>query len=176
MFKNSSPCPESRCGENGGSPSSPQPANQSPGSTCATPKNQPGMALHVRATEKVIAVNEDEELRRRGFNLGATLGEGSYAKVKVAFWHNIQKRVAIKIINRKKAPKDFQTKFLPRELELMKKLKHQHIIELYQVMTFNGKVREFLALYSSFDNTMHSVQIYRGQLFHGTHNLTHWSL
>lgn len=95
---------------------------------------------HVRATEKVIAVNEDEELRKRGFNLGATLGEGSYAKVKCAFWNQINRRVAIKIINKKKAPKDFQTRFLPRELDLMKKIKHQYIIEMFEILHFNGKV------------------------------------
>jgi len=95
---------------------------------------------HVRATEKVIAVNEDEELRRRGFNMGATLGEGSYAKVKCAFWNQINKRVAIKVINKKKAPKDFQTKFLPRELDVMKRVKHPNIIELYDILHLNGKV------------------------------------
>lgn len=101
-----------------------------------------GMAAngHVRATEKVIAVNEDEELRRRGFNMGATLGEGSYAKVKCAFWIQINKRVAIKIINKKKAPKDFQTRFLPRELDVMKRVKHPNLIELYDILHLNGKV------------------------------------
>jgi len=95
---------------------------------------------HVRATEKVIAVNEDEELRRRGFNVGATLGEGSYAKVKCAFWNEINRRVAIKIINKKKAPKDFQTRFLPRELDIMKRVKHPNIIELFEILPLNGKV------------------------------------
>jgi len=97
-------------------------------------------AINVRATEKVVSVNEDEELRQRGFTLGMNLGEGSYAKVKSAFWTQNHKRVAIKIINKKKAPKDFKTKFLPRELDIMKKLKHPHIIELYDIMQFNSKV------------------------------------
>lgn len=97
-------------------------------------------AVNVRATEKVVSVNEDEELRQKGFTLGMNLGEGSYAKVKSAFWTKNHKRVAIKIINKKKAPKDFKTKFLPRELDIMKKLKHPHIIELFDIMQFNGKV------------------------------------
>lgn len=104
------------------------------------PGQQQTGAVNVRATEKVVSVNEDEELRQKGFTIGMNLGEGSYAKVKSAFWTQHHKRVAIKIINKKKAPKDFKTKFLPRELDIMKKLKHPHIIELYDIMQFNGKV------------------------------------
>jgi len=93
-----------------------------------------------RATDKVIAVNDDEELRRRGFNIGATLGEGAYAKVKCAFWEKINARVAIKIINTRKAPQDFLARFLPRELQVMRKIKHPNIIELFDTMEFNGKL------------------------------------
>ena len=34
-----------------------------------------------RVTEKIIQTNDEEELRKRGYLLGKTLGEGSYAKV-----------------------------------------------------------------------------------------------
>lgn len=98
------------------------------------------MAHALRATEKVNSVNDDEELRHRGYVVGPTLGEGSYAKVKSAFAAKLNKKVALKIINRRKAPKDFQQKFLPRELEIMQLIHHQSIIELYEVMQFNGKV------------------------------------
>lgn len=98
------------------------------------------MAFALRSTEKVVNVNDDEELRKRGYTVGATLGEGSYAKVKCAFSENLNKKVALKIINRKKAPKDFQQKFLPRELEILKMLKHPNVIQMYEVMQFNGKV------------------------------------
>lgn len=100
------------------------------------------MAFHLRATEKVNSVNEDEELRRRGYTVtaGSTLGEGSYAKVKCAYSEKLGKNVALKIINRRKAPKDFQTKFLPRELEVMKATHHPNLVRLYDVMQFNSKV------------------------------------
>ena len=34
-----------------------------------------------RVTEKIIQTNDEEELRKRGYLIGKTLGEGSYAKV-----------------------------------------------------------------------------------------------
>ena len=113
------------------------------------------MAHALRATEKVNSVNDDEELRHRGYVVGPTLGEGSYAKVKSAFAAKLNKKVALKIINRRKAPKDFQQKFLPRELEIMQLIHHPHIIELFEVMQFNGKVnpqkasteRKFIAIH-----------------------------
>ena len=99
------------------------------------------MALNIRLTDKVSNVNEEDELRKRGYILGVTLGEGSYAKVKSAFSEKHDRKIALKIINRRKAPKDFQTRFLPRELEILKQIIHPNIIRLYDVMRFNNKVK-----------------------------------
>ena len=41
---------------------------------------------------------------------------------------------------KKKAPMDFQQKFLPRELDVMKMLDHPHIIKLYDILYINDKV------------------------------------
>ncbi|XP_052058381.1 testis-specific serine/threonine-protein kinase 1-like [Mytilus californianus] len=84
--------------------------------------------------------DEEIELRKRGYALGSTLGEGSYGKVKGAFSESNRKRVAIKIINRKKAPKDFREKFLPRELKIHASLNHPNVIKMYEIMEFHNKV------------------------------------
>ena len=42
-------------------------------------------------------------------------------------------RLAVKIINRARAPEDFLLKFLPRELEISVKLKHENIIQTYEI-------------------------------------------
>ncbi|XP_014669643.1 PREDICTED: testis-specific serine/threonine-protein kinase 1-like [Priapulus caudatus] len=83
---------------------------------------------------------EDAELRKRGYALCSELGSGSYAKVKSAFSEKLTKKVALKIIDRKKAPRDFQQKFLPRELEVMKQMAHRNVVELYEIMASAEKV------------------------------------
>ncbi|XP_033735334.1 testis-specific serine/threonine-protein kinase 1-like [Pecten maximus] len=85
-------------------------------------------------------VDEVAELKKSGYALGAMLGEGSYAKVKSAYSSKMNARVAVKIINRKKAPKDFREKFLPRELDIIKMVDHPNVVKLYEIIEFNGKV------------------------------------
>lgn len=48
--------------------------------------------------------------------------------------------VAIKIIDRKKAPEDFLEKFLPRELSIIQNLEYPHIIRVYEVLDVGDKV------------------------------------
>ena len=100
------------------------------------------MARNIRLTDKVSNINEEDELRKRGYIVGTTLGEGSYAKVKSAYSERLQKKVALKIINKRKAPKDFQTRFLPRELNILQQIIHTNIVQLYEVMRFDQKVEQ----------------------------------
>ncbi|XP_034498468.1 LOW QUALITY PROTEIN: testis-specific serine/threonine-protein kinase 1 [Ailuropoda melanoleuca] len=80
-------------------------------------------------------------LKRRGYIMGINLGEGSYAKVKSAYSERLKFNVAVKIIDRKKAPTDFLEKFLPREIEILPILNHRSIIKTYEIFeTSDGKV------------------------------------
>lgn len=88
----------------------------------------------------VVISDEEAELKKRGYALGTSLGEGSYAKVKSAFSEKLQMRVAIKIINRKKVPKDFREKFLPRELKIIACVDHPNIVKMFELMEFHNKV------------------------------------
>ncbi|XP_064622608.1 testis-specific serine/threonine-protein kinase 1-like [Lineus longissimus] len=86
--------------------------------------------------------NEDvDELARKGYiNLGRTLGEGSYAKVKVAESQRLGKKVAVKIVALKNAPRNLKSKFLPRELDILRKLDHPRIIKLFDILRTENKV------------------------------------
>ncbi|XP_067942877.1 testis-specific serine/threonine-protein kinase 1-like [Watersipora subatra] len=92
------------------------------------------------AAERLIVTTEEAELRKKGYTLGSTLGEGSYAKVKSAHSDKEKKNVAIKIINQRRAPKDFRERFLPRELEILQSIHHENLVNLYEIFKMNGKV------------------------------------
>lgn len=100
------------------------------------------------AAVREFACTDDEVyLKKLGYSMGTNIGEGSYAKVKSAYSEKLQKRVAMKIINRRKAPKDFREKFLPRELKVMKSVNHPNVIKLYEILEFEHKVRQCLEMW-----------------------------
>lgn len=81
------------------------------------------------------------ELARKGYLLRQTLGSGSYSKVKLAIdIHNRKKLVAVKIINRQNAAKEYQEKFLPRELAIWSNLRHPNIVNLHHFFENNNRV------------------------------------
>lgn len=80
-------------------------------------------------------------LKKKGYSLGDTLGEGSYGKVKAAYSHRLKRKVAIKIIDKKKMSQNVLEKFLPREMEALMNLHHPSIIDTYEIFeTSAGKV------------------------------------
>lgn len=67
-------------------------------------------------------------IEKHGYSLIKTLGEGAYAKVKLANSKKHNCQVAVKVINKRRAPKDFLKKFLPREVHLMHRLDHPNVV------------------------------------------------
>ncbi|CAL8111834.1 unnamed protein product [Orchesella dallaii] len=75
-----------------------------------------------------------ETLVRVGYyELEKTIGKGNFAVVKLATHIITNSKVAIKIIDKTKLTPDNLKKIF-REIHIMRKLKHPHIIRLYQVM------------------------------------------
>ena len=79
-------------------------------------------------------------LERYGYQLGDILGKGSYAVVRKAYSRRHKKLVAVKIICKKKAPEDFLLKFLPREIKVLKRLRHPHVVTLIEVIETNTRM------------------------------------
>ena len=69
------------------------------------------------------------------YTLGVTLGEGAFAKVKLATHNIIKEKIAIKIIDKFKLLKD-ETDIhrIKREISILKKIRHNNIIQLYEIM------------------------------------------
>lgn len=79
-------------------------------------------------------------LERYGYQLGDVLGKGSYAVVRKAYSKRHKRDIAIKIICKKKAPEDFLTKFLPREIKVLKRIRHQNVLSLIEVIETNTRM------------------------------------
>ncbi|XP_010181011.1 PREDICTED: testis-specific serine/threonine-protein kinase 2 [Mesitornis unicolor] len=80
-------------------------------------------------------------LVKKGYSLIKLIGEGSYSKVKSAYCDRLKCNVAIKIIDRRKTPRDLLERCLPREIEALRRLHHPSIIKTYEIFeTSVGKV------------------------------------
>ena len=104
-------------------PSSPRPPSGKGGAVAVTP------AAHSSTTGVAYRCI----LNERGYVLGKTLGTGTYGKVKFAHSLRLKHAVAVKIVSRRVA-KDVHLKFLPRELDSLRSLKHKNIIKLIEVV------------------------------------------
>ncbi|XP_042331049.1 testis-specific serine/threonine-protein kinase 4 isoform X1 [Sceloporus undulatus] len=69
-----------------------------------------------------------------GYQIGKVIGHGSYGTVYEAYFSKQKTMVAIKIISKKKASEDYLSKFLPREIQVMKSLRHKYVISFYQAI------------------------------------------
>ena len=67
--------------------------------------------------------------------LGQTLGEGAFAKVKVATQIHTHEKTAIKILDKSRLLEDERdVQRLKKEINILKKLHHKNIIQLYEIM------------------------------------------
>ncbi|XP_009993559.1 PREDICTED: testis-specific serine/threonine-protein kinase 6 [Chaetura pelagica] len=76
-----------------------------------------------------------------GYKLGHTLGEGTFSKVKAATSKKYKGPLAIKVMDRRRASPDFLYKFLPRELSIVRKIRHPNIVRVFELIEgCDGKV------------------------------------
>ncbi|XP_055598776.1 testis-specific serine/threonine-protein kinase 3-like [Uranotaenia lowii] len=71
-------------------------------------------------------------LENNGYQVQGTIGTGAFSSVKKAFSKTLNQNVAIKIISKQKATKDVLNKFIPREIQLVRGLKHVNLIRFYE--------------------------------------------
>ena len=97
------------------------------------------LAVHQEEKEQNLEEANSGNLHER-LRFSIKLGEGSYSKVKKAFSTRHNREVAVKIVNKNAAPHDFQSKFLPRELAIVKLLSHENIVKYYDIFDRNNKI------------------------------------
>ncbi|CAG0886439.1 unnamed protein product [Cyprideis torosa] len=135
----------------------------------------------------------NDALQKNGFQLGRTLGIGTYAVIRRATYtlDNLKTNLACKIINRKKVPKEFLIKFFPRELNICVQLDHPNLIKVHSILERNevvyvfmqfaskGDVLGYLMKYGALEE--HQANYWARQLFSAitylfSHNITHRDL
>jgi len=86
---------------------------------------------HLRAN-----INAQRKSKQKGpYLMGDTIGEGAFAKVKVAVHMQTNEKVAIKILDKDKTFKEEEDiERVQKEIDILKKLKHKNIIQLYEIM------------------------------------------
>nr|GMD89533.1 CBL-interacting serine/threonine-protein kinase 23 [Ipomoea batatas] len=74
------------------------------------------------------------------YELGRTLGEGSFAKVKFARNLETEENVAIKILDKEKLLKHKMVGQIKREISTMKLIRHPNVIRMFEVMASKSKI------------------------------------
>ncbi|XP_051141916.1 CBL-interacting serine/threonine-protein kinase 3-like isoform X2 [Andrographis paniculata] len=90
-------------------------------------------------------MNQASIKRRVGkYEIGRTLGEGAFAKVKFARNLETGEPVALKILDKEKVVKHKMAEQIKREIATMKLIKHPNVVRLYEVMASKTKI--FIAM------------------------------
>ena len=66
--------------------------------------------------------------------IGKQIGQGAYAVVRIGLHKPTNQKVAMKIYKKYKLEEPNRRKSVKREIKLMEKMRHQHIIQLYEII------------------------------------------
>ncbi|XP_054781140.1 CBL-interacting serine/threonine-protein kinase 9 [Prosopis cineraria] len=88
-----------------------------------------------------MSMNAAKSRTRVGkYELGKTIGEGSFAKVKFARNVETGQHVAIKILDRNHVLRHKMVEQLKREISTMKLIKHPNVVNIFEVMASKTKI------------------------------------
>ncbi len=93
----------------------------------------------------------------RGYTEGKRIGKGSYSSVRVAHSQKYRRDVALKIIDKSKAKKDYITKFFARERDIVLKLRHPHIIHFFEILD-HGSFTTFVSEYAEGGDLLEAIR------------------
>jgi len=109
-----------------------------------------------------MRVSDMKLLADRGYQPignGEIIGEGAYSKVQLFHSNLLNKDVAVKIINKTSAPRDFVQNFLPREIQVLQRVRHPFIVDIYEILATNDG-RVFVAMeYAEYSDLLKHIQL-----------------
>jgi 5'-AMP-activated protein kinase catalytic alpha subunit len=76
----------------------------------------------------------DNKLKVVGnYNIGKTIGQGTFGKVKLGFHDYTNEKVAVKILEKDRIKDVADVERVAREIHILKLIRHPNIIQLYEV-------------------------------------------
>ena len=72
-------------------------------------------------------------LKGKGYDVEKSIGSGNYAEVYKALGKKVNKTVAVKVIDLKKANENYRVNFLQSQINILKIFKHPNIIKMYEI-------------------------------------------
>ncbi|CAI5466508.1 unnamed protein product [Closterium sp. Yama58-4] len=96
------------------------------------------------------------------YELGRTLGEGNFAKVKLGQDVESGRRVAIKVMDKDRILQHRMADQIKREVSIMKMVRHPNIVQLIEVLASRNKI--FMVLEFAAGGELFDRIVYRGRL------------
>ena len=78
------------------------------------------------------SVNERSQLP--GYNLGKVVGEGGFCKVRLGVHQVTGAKTAVKLVDKAKLTEENDRRRVGREIRVLKRLAHEHVIRLFDVV------------------------------------------
>ncbi|XP_062550511.1 testis-specific serine/threonine-protein kinase 6-like [Armigeres subalbatus] len=101
----------------------------------------PSVISKASSNQKQSIFGSDSSITRalnlHGYHIGAKIGKGSFSSVRLAKYTSKNQNVyllACKVIDVRKASEEFVKKFFPRELSVLMKIHHPHIIRVHSIL------------------------------------------
>ncbi|KAF8087893.1 hypothetical protein N665_0564s0028 [Sinapis alba] len=109
-------------------------------------------------------MNRPKVQRRVGkYEVGKTIGQGTFAKVRYAKNTETGESVALKILDKQKLLKNKMPKQIRREISAMKLINHPNVVRLYEVLASKTKIYMVLEFAMGGD-LFHKIKSYDGRL------------
>ncbi|CAE7642072.1 CIPK26, partial [Symbiodinium sp. KB8] len=91
--------------------------------------------LEATASELAAACGGDDP-----YEIGKTLGEGTFGKVKWAVDTETNQKVAIKILDKEKIQRQNMGAQIKKEISIMKMVRHPNVVKLHEVLASRTKI------------------------------------
>ncbi|KAJ3674315.1 hypothetical protein LUZ60_004931 [Juncus effusus] len=127
-------------------------------------QNEKNQLFHEMRREKVEGLERERgRMKRVGkYELGRTIGQGTFAKVKFAIDTETRQSVAVKVLEKSTVLKHKMVHQIKREISIMKIVRHPSIVRLHEVLASKTKIYIILELITGgelFDKIVHQGKL-----------------